>query len=620
MSRGGRRASLPEPSWQPPQRGLLPGDGGVLVRFLEESGRRSRTYDFSTFKVPPAMQQWLARSFSRRVGTARTASKRLGTAEGHFYTANGFADVLAGCGPQPTSPEQLTGRHIQAFVDHHEGRHGQHDAVKRLRTLLREDPELPDAARQALLNVRVKGPEIERPGAYPDTDWQAITTAARRDVRLARERIESGRRLVARWRAGDPALSLHQAEVGSLLDIFDRTGELPRTPSGDHTRAVARAGGFRVLAARLCLTRSEATAFCLLLTGLAQENFGTVAAWPAAHFRPGGAREDDGIVLLEEVKPRRGPEREHMIAAIEDLPADLADLFAASAEEHRLMLSPLRLYQLLLSLSELPRRHGGSSAAFASLYLGSGKTGSFWGSGTDASDVLAWARSHGFPAARNAVPGGPPAVDVKRVRQTALERRRHPVAHSRRTLNDLYLKGSRTVQADSRRVVGAALRQEVAKARTVQAVPVFTADFIEQARQDLAGAAAQVGLEPQSLKELLDAQRDTATVGCVDHLASPVAEPGQPCPASFLDCLSCENARALSHQLPIQLAVRDGILQRRPNLDPAIWRSRFRDPLQQLEDIIDHYTDAERGKARADLTDDHQHLVDDLLDGRLDLR
>jgi hypothetical protein len=240
--------------------------------------------------------------------------------------------------------------------------------------------------------------------------------------------------------------------------------------------------------------------------------------------------------------------------------------------------------------------------------------------GTDASDVLAWARSHGFPAARNAVPGGLPAVDVKRIRQTALERRRHPVAHSRRTLNDLYLKGSRTVQADSRRVVAAALRQEVAKARAVQAVPVFTADFIAQARQDLAGAAAQVGLEPQSLKELLGAQRDTATVGCVDHLASPVAEPGQPCPASFLDCLSCGNARALPHQLPIQLAVRDGILQRRPNLDPALWRARFRDPLQQLEDIIDHYTDAERGKACADLTDDHQHLVDDLLDGRLDLR
>ncbi|MFG2235934.1 hypothetical protein ACGFNX_39075 [Streptomyces sp. NPDC048723] len=620
MSRGGHRASLPDPSWQPPQRGVLPDGGGTLARFLEESGRRSRTYDFSKFKVAHALQQWLARSFSRRVGTARTSSKRLQTAEGHFYSASGFAEVLAGCEPQPTSPQDLTEEHIQAYVDHYEGRHVQHDYVKRLRTLLRDDPELPEAARQALLNVRTKGPGVERPGAYPDADWQAIMTAARRDIRLAWERIEAGRRLLVRWRADDPSLSPRQVEVGSLLDIFDRTGELPRLPSGNHNNAVLRAGGFRVLAPRLCLTRAEATAFCLLLAALTAENFGTVAAWPAAHFHPGGAREEERILLIEEAKPRRGPDREHMIAALEDLPSELADLFGASAEEHRLMRSPLRLYQLLLSLSELPRRHSGESAAFVSLYLASGKTGSSWGLGTDASDVLAWARSHGFPAARNAAPGGPPAVDVNRIRQTALERRRHPVAHSRRTHNDLYLKGSRTVQADSRRVVAAALRQEVAKARAVQTVPVFTADFVAQARQDLAGAAAQVGLEPQSLKELLGAQRDTATVGCVDHLASPVAEPGQPCPASFLDCLSCENARALPHQLPIQLAVRDGILQRRPNLDPAMWRARFRNPLQQLEQIIDHYTDAERGKARCDLTDDHQHLVDDLLDGRLDLR
>jgi hypothetical protein len=143
VSRGGRRASLPEPSWQPPQRGILPEGGGTLVRFLEESGRRSRTYDFSKFKVTPAMQQWLARSFSRRVGTARTSSKRFGTAEGHFYTASSFADVLADCDPQPTSPDGLTGQHIQAYVDFYEGRPVQQHYVKRLRTLLRGTPNCP---------------------------------------------------------------------------------------------------------------------------------------------------------------------------------------------------------------------------------------------------------------------------------------------------------------------------------------------------------------------------------------------------------------------------------------------------------------------------------------------
>ncbi|MET8249537.1 hypothetical protein ABZV31_37365 [Streptomyces sp. NPDC005202] len=423
---------------------------------------------------------------------------------------------------------------------------------------------------------------------------------------------------MARWRRSDGQLSREEAELGALLDMFDRTGDLPRQRSGDYTGAVLRAGGFRQISGWLCLTKSEATAFCLLLTALTQENFGTIANWPAAHFHPEGAQEDPRVLLVEESKPRRGPEREHMIAALEHLPDDVAHLLGAEADEPRLMRSPLRLYLLLLSLTELPRRHGKSSGAFALLNLASGRS-SRWCVGVRDSDVLRWARSHGFPAARHATPGRP-GVDTGRIRQTALERRQHPVAHSRRTHNDIYLKGSRTVQADSRRVVGAALRQEVAKARVFQAVPVFTADFVAWAREHLAEAAAQTGLEPRALKDLLDAQRDTPTVACVDHLASPVSEPGQPCTASILQCLTCENARALPHHLPVQLAVHDGILQRRPHLDPPVWQARFHAPFQQLEEIIDHFTDAEHRQARQDLTAEKQRLVDDLLDGRWDLR
>ncbi|MFF3313182.1 hypothetical protein [Streptomyces sp. NPDC002952] len=624
MSRGGRRASLPSASWQPPQRGIAPEGSGTLVRFLEESGDRFKTYDFSTCEVAPELQKWLARCFSRRVGTARTPVKRLKAAGQHFDALQGFARVLNRYQPQPACPQELSGAHIHAFVEHYDGRpKRQHSALKGLRTVLRDDPELPEEARQALFDVRVKKPEVVSPGAYEDEDWQAIMTAARRDVRLARERIEAGRRLLARWRDGDPDLSRHEAEEGALLDLFDRTADLPRIPgSGDYTKAVLRVGGFRRLAARLCLTRSDATAFGLLLTALTQENFGTVATWPAAHFHPEGARDDERVVLVEESKPRRGPEREHIVAALEHLPDDVADLLGVGADEPRLMRSPLRLYLLLLSLAELPRRHSGASAAFVSLSLGGSQEGQQadrWGVGVEARDVLRWARARGFPAARHATPGRP-GVDVVRIRQTALERRQHPVAHSRRTLNDVYLKGSSTVRVDSRRVVGAALRQEVAKARVIQAVPVFTAEFVAWARENLGEAAAQAGLETRTLKDLLDAQRDTAAVACVDHLASPVAEPGQPCPASFLQCLTCENARALPHHLPVQLAVRDGIRQRRPHLDPPVWQARFRAPLQQLEEIIKHFTDAEHEQARADLGTGQQRLVDDLLDGRWDLR
>lgn len=624
MSRGGQQASLPPASWQPPPRGIVPEGSGTLVRFLEESGKGSKTYDFTTCEGAPELQQWLARCFSRRVGTARTSSKRLAAANGHFDALRGFARVLNQCQTPPTCPQELDGEHIRAYVESYDDRpRRQHSALKSLRTILRDDPEIPEEFRQSLFDIRVKKSEEISPGAYEDEDWQAIMTAARRDVRQARERIEAGRRLLAQWRAGDLDLSRREVVEGGLLDTFDRTADLPRgSRPGDYSTEVQRCGGSRRLMAKLCLTRADAVAFCILLTALTQENFGTIAAWPAAHFHPEGARDDERVVLVEESKPRRGPEREHMIAALEHLPDDVADLLGVGADEPRLMRSPLRLYMLLLSLSELPRRHSREHAAFVSLYLtGSqpGHSADRWGTGVGPHDVLNWARPRGFRAARHATPGNP-EVDTVRIRQTALERRQHPVAHSRRTLNDVYLKGSATVRVDSRKVVGAALRQEVAKARVIQAVPVFTTEFVDWARENLGEAAAQSGLEPRTLKDLLDAQRDTAAVACVDHLASPVAEPGQPCPASFLQCLTCENARALPHHLPIQLAVRDGIRRRRPHLDPPVWQARFLAPLQQLEEIIKHFTEAECEQARADLGAAQQGLVDDLLDGRLDLR
>jgi hypothetical protein len=70
-------------------------------------------------------------------------------------------------------------------------------------------------------------------------------------------------------------------------------------------------------------------------------------------------------------------------------------------------------------------------------------------------DLLGWHFRHAqrhrqFPAACDASPSTKPPVNVNRICRTAIEHRRHPVAHTRRTMGDQYLKRSRTVQADSR--------------------------------------------------------------------------------------------------------------------------------------------------------------------------
>lgn len=224
------------------------------------------------------------------------------------------------------------------------------------------------------------------------------------------------------------------------------------------------------------------------------------------------------------------------------------------------------------------------------------------------------------PAAKAVTADTKPAINVGRIRQTAIEQRRHPVAHTRQTMDDLYLKRSRTVQADSRTVVAAALRDQVGQARTRQGVTVFTAELLFRARHDPVSAAAEVGLEPQILRNLMAGTQDTALASCIDHRAGPHTEPGQPCSASFLACLDCENARALPHQLPIQVSVRDRISALRLNLEPAAWQARYEHVLDRLDDLLSHYTPAERDTARNEISPAHQRLVDDLMNGRLDLR
>lgn len=220
---------------------------------------------------------------SHRIGTARTPVKRLTAAVNYFGALRGFARVLGTQQPAPTRPDELAGTHIRAFVKHYDGQpKRQHSAFKQLRSVLRNDPEFPEDARQALFDVRVKEPEVIRPGAYTDDDWQAIMTAVRRDVRLARERIEAGQRRLARWRGGDPTLSRQESERGALLDIFDRTGDLPRQPGGkdNHTNAVLRASGFQHLAASLCLTRRWLR--CVSRAGPCRRR-----RWPAVRCRSG---------------------------------------------------------------------------------------------------------------------------------------------------------------------------------------------------------------------------------------------------------------------------------------------------------------------------------------------
>ncbi len=611
-SRGGRRAALPPSDWSPLER-LLPG--GTSVLFVEETGGRSKVFDFSQLPVPEGIQRWLAASLARQV-TARSSVRRLGTAENLAFIARLFATSLSEHPVAVARPGAITADHIRAFRERHEHQKSLGGYIANLRRLLRDDEELVESARAALRSIRVRKVQAQpREDEYTDAELQMILTAARRDVRLARDRIKSGRELLARFRNGDLAPGSDEERLGRLLDAFDRTGDVPRYADGGLHNEVSEAGGITYLASLLCLTLHELTAFALLLVALTGQNFGTVVAWPAAHFRPDGRLAEDGLALVEAVKPRRGPEHEHMVTALEDV-------LSGEDGEHRLFRSPLRLYRLLLDLGGTARRHSVLPGVFAGYtpYPGHYGTSGRWADGPQAHHVSRWAHAHGFPDSRSESESDRPAISARRLRRTVIERRRRPVAHSTRTMREIYLMPSRSVQEDSHQVVAAALDAEVDKARRQQRIPVFTSDFVELAQTDLAAAADSVRLEPRQVTDLLSGGQDTVLASCVDHTHGPHAPAGQPCEASFLTCLSCENARALPHQLPVQLAAIDEMRAARPHFEPELWSARLEPRLRQLEDIASSFGADEVERARAAITTNQRELVRELLEGRWDLR
>jgi len=575
--------------------------------FLDETTGHGTLFEFTDLPVTEPIRRWLAQRVAGRF-TTRSTVKRLPTAKSLVDTARHFAVVLSEHPVTVRQPEDVVAEHLLAFRRRYEHLKPRtvSSYVENLRRLLLDDERLSPDARAGLAAIRIRGRgrrDISKPG-YTDTEWQEILTAVRHDVRAARDRIHTARRLLARYRSGELPDGSEEATLGRLLDGFERTGQLPRKADTNGTPEVHRCGGLVKVAGMLCLSPDELAAFALLLISLTGQNYGTIAAWPAAHFRPDGGLTDEGLALVEACKPRRGPDREHMVTALEDL-------ITGGDPDHRWSRSPLRVYRMLLDLGDTARRLSNSQTLFAGrIAKKTGHTPNPWITTLTSQHVQRWAAARGFPTATAAVPAGKPVISVKRLRLTAIERRRRPVAHSPTTLRDSYLMPHPAVQTESHAIVAAALDNEVSKARDHARVPVFTQYFVDLARR----------MSTRQLAGLIEGSQDTVLASCQDHRASPFEPPGVACSASFLACLDCANARALPHQLPIQLAAIDALEELRPHLPPALWARRYAPRLDQLRDITTGFQPAEIDRAKAEISDEHRHRINDLLEGRWDVR
>lgn len=118
--------------------------------------------------------------------------------------------------------------------------------------------------------------------------------------------------------------------------------------------------------------------------------------------------------------------------------------------------------------------------------------------------------------------------------------RREPAQNSEQTHESAYVLRDPATLPEAEQVTAQGLTDAVSHARATMKMRML---LDAGPGQPAAGAAS---LE----QALADGALDTATGACLDFTNSPSGLPGQPCTASFLDCLACPNAVATRRHLP----------------------------------------------------------------------
>ncbi|MFD9452697.1 hypothetical protein ACFWBC_06365 [Streptomyces sp. NPDC059985] len=638
----GRQASMPEAGYEPPQRLFLEEDHCV-VRFVAEQDRESRDFDFMKFGLARPLRESFARAFDAHTGPAGQI-KSMGAAGNCYRQVGYFIDVLTAEENPPTTPAELRPRHVDAFALKKADLATAGMVIGLLRSLMVNMEGLtPEFAAKCTGWVPSRRERLVSRGSYSAAEEKTILDIARDTVRTAAKRIRASKEVLDRWRAGhisqteDP----DTYEYATLLDMAERTGELPRNAKGNGLAPWAvRHGTVVSLTSAVHLTRAEVCAITLLLVRLTGENGSTIIMAPAAHHRTDGGAGPVATAQVDLSKPRRGRLR-YMTAALSNLPT----WASAPGEEGELsardeLHTPFGLYMLAWDLASSARRimgsdrllvywvpkAGGTGVAKDTTRKRRNKPGRGFRDRLPDSAVGEWGASFGLRAEEmgedeegKPIPI-PLIVGVGRMRVTHGAREQKPVAHSKQTLADTYLRRDRSSTREYQKLVADVLEKEVIKAQTVGGIRRLSEADLADAAKDLEKTAKRFGVTPAMMRLLIARDADTVLAACTDNLASDHSPPGEPCRASFLKCLDCGCARAMPHHLPVQIAARDMIAERRTQMTALRWAERFASPFHQLEDLLEKTGDAAVARARTKITDADRELVRRLLEGELDQR
>ncbi|MBK3563705.1 hypothetical protein [Streptomyces sp. MBT62] len=528
------------------------------------------------------------------------ADNRVASAYGPWNVIQRLVRFLGALPRPPRSLSRLTGAQLKRYRMHVQA--GMNDLTlvthfKLVHALLRTVPA--DRLRPEVLDAiwqtaRVDQRKIKSKPGYDDATFHKIVTAARSSVVDIYQRIREGERLLARFEDDPTQLAGAELDRGAELSEIARTGRIPQVPeAGGNCRSANLpdpAARLRT-APQLFLTHDDVVPLIVYGVAVTGRNAETIKELPIEH------RLLDGqAVALEIVKRRRGADR-----WFEEVTWDVG------RQSERLKTAG-GYYLFCQRLARRGRQFSRSALIWSVWTNGRMNGKDVTGGHKDPFDnrlnftstLTGWVKTQ--PELRD-LPDF--ALDLNRLK-TTLDRINtraaggHLPSSTRSNTQDVlfrnYLADNPDVQDWAEDVITEALEDAEDAARTAyRRVRKATGELkvlagpVAEARD---AATADIGLDADTAREVLDGERDTAFAACT--------KTSDDCRDSFLTCFACRNAVATASHLPAQLALLDELAALWEDTDRETWWRRLGQVWLAInEDILPRFTPQERAAAEA---------------------
>jgi hypothetical protein len=542
--------------------------GDWVLRFTGEDGRRT-SINIGGWPLA-AIHRPLAQALAVVCGPHGTVRSATSVEE---YTAAvrrlvKFLDELP---DGPTTLDALSVEHLEAYRRTRLTTAGPRRVNKDLRLLstVFRSSESPNHVAEVGMWLDRPWPIGEPAGTengYSDREFAAIMAAARAAVRAIVHRFASAKHLMHQYGKDPASLDHEQQQTARDLLSAASTGAVPTYRQGrrpdehpnkenlpDKSRQLA-------LASQLFLVERDMGPLLTLAVGLSGRNVETIKELIAdCEVLEGRA------VRVELTKRRRGP----------------AGMFDSAHWEigkpHLQLHTPGGLYLMVRELTQLGRSFSGTDSLWSIWTVNRGHRAAFGERLSRGHNAHYWQQHQltllgddGEPL-RLTMPRLKKTVDIRTTRATGGHLPSSTRSNSMSVLFANYLKGDESVRDWAGDVITAALEQAELDARATQARVLSVTNLEPAAREQQ--AATELGITIGQVDELLAGELDTVFTACEDIEHGPF-DADRRCSASFLMCLSCENALISAHHIPRLKGLLSWLVRQWESLDVETWWTR----------------------------------------------